>query len=84
MSKFRETLFKSPATKLAQSTTYHPQTVGQLKIANRKVEEMLRAFENYKRDKWDEHLVDLEVAYNSAVNSTTFCSPFYVKYGIHP
>ena len=45
---------------------------------------MIRAFANYKKDNWDEHLVDFEVAYNSSVNSTTLCSPFYVNYGVHP
>ena len=45
---------------------------------------MIRAFANYKTDNWDDNLVEFEVAYNSAVNSTTLCSPFYVNYGIHP
>ena len=84
MSKFWKALFTSFGTKLAPSTAYHPQTDGQSEIANRKVEEMIRAFANYKKDNWDEHLVDFEVAYNSAVNSTTLCSPFFVNYGVHP
>ena len=37
---------------------------------------MIRAFANYKKDNWDEHIVDFEVAYNSAINSTRRCSPF--------
>eukprot|EP00171_Calliarthron_tuberculosum_P022560 IDg22560t1 len=45
---------------------------------------MIRAFANFRKDNWDEHLVDFEVAYNSAVNSTTMCSPFYLNYGIPP
>jgi hypothetical protein len=84
MSKFWKCLFSSLKTKLAPSSAYHPQTDGQSEIANRKVEEMIRAFANFKKDNWDEHLVDFEVAYNSAVNSTTLCTPFYVNYGIHP
>ena len=84
MSKFWQTLFKSLGTKLAPSTAYHPQTDGQSEIANRKVEEMIRAFANFSKDNWDEHLVDFEVAYNSATNSTTLCSPFYINYGLHP
>ena len=84
MSKFWQTLFKSLGTKLAPSTAYHPQTDGQTEIANRKVEEMIRAFANFRKDNWDEHLVDVEVAYNSATNSTTLCSPFYINYGLHP
>lgn len=83
MSKFWKALFKSLNTKLAPSTGYHPQTDGQSEIANRKVEEMIRAFANYKKDNWDQNLVDFEVAYNSAVNSTTLRSPFFINYGIH-
>lgn len=84
MSNFWTSLFKSLRTKLAPSSAYHPQTDGQTEISNRKVEEIIRAFANFRKDNWDEHLVDVEVAYNSAVNSTTMCSPFYVNYGIHP
>ena len=84
MSKFWKTLFRSLGTKLAPSSAYHPQTDGQTEIANRKVEEMIRAFANYRKDNWDKHLIDFEVAYNSAINSTTLCSPFYINYGLHP
>ena len=84
MSKFWKALFKLLGTKLAASSAYHPQTDGQSEIANRKVEEMIRAFVNFRKDNWDEHLVDFEVAYNSAVNSTTLCTPFYINYGLHP
>ena len=84
LSKFWKALFKSLGTKLAPSSAYHPQTDGQSEIANRKVEEMIRAFANFKKDNWDEHLIDIEVAYNSAVNSTTLCTPFFINYGLHP
>ena len=84
MSKFWKELFRSLGTKLAPSTAYHPQTDGQSEIANRKVEEMIRAFANYRKDNWDEHLIDFEVAYNSAVNSTTLSTPFFINYGMHP
>ncbi len=84
MSKFWTTLFKSLGTKLAPSSAYHPQTDGQSEIANRKIEEMIRAFANFRKDNWDEFLIDFEVAYNSSTNATTLCSPFYINYGLHP
>lgn len=83
MTKFWNFLFKSLGTKLVRATAYHPQTDGQSEIANIKFEEMIRAFANYKKDNWDEHLVDYEVAYNSAVNATTLRTPFFINYGIH-
>ena len=45
---------------------------------------MIRTYTNFRKDNWDEHLVDVEVAYNSAVNSVTLCTPFYLNYGINP
>ena len=84
MSKFWKALFQSLGTKLAPSSAYHPQTDGQSEIKNRKIEKMIRAFANYRKDDWDKHLVDFQVAYNSAMNSTTLCTPFFINYGLHP
>ncbi len=50
MRKFWKTLFNLLGTKIAPSTAYHPQTDGQTEIANRKVEEMIRAFANFRKD----------------------------------
>ena len=71
-------------TKLEPSSAYHPQTDGQSEIANRNVEEIICAFANYGKDDWDKHLVDFEVAYNSAMNRTNLCTPFFINYGLHP
>ncbi len=81
---FIKALFKSLGTKSAPSSAYHPQTDDQSEIANRKVEEMIRAFASYKKDNCDDKLVDYELVYNFAFNCTTPCTPFYVNYGIHP
>ena len=45
---------------------------------------MRRTYANYRKDNWDEHLVDVEMACNSAINSITLCSPFYLKYVMTP
>ena len=45
---------------------------------------MIRPYENFRDDNWDEHLVEVEVAYNSAVNSVTLCTLFYLNYGMNP
>ena len=84
MSRFWKTLFDTLGVKIAPSTAYHPQTDGQTEIANRKLEEMIRAFTSFRKDDWDKHLIEFEVAYNSAIHSTTLCTPFYLNYGIHP
>ncbi len=84
MSKFWEALFKFLGTKLALSTACHLQTDGWFEIADGKVDEMIRAFANYKKDNWDEQLVDFEVAFKLAMKSTTLCSAFFINYGIQP
>lgn len=57
MSKFWKALFKSQGTKIKPSSAYHPQTDGQTEISDRNVEEMIRAFSNFRKDNWDKHLV---------------------------
>ena len=61
-----------------------PQTDGQTEIANRKVEEMIRALVNFRKNNCYEHLVDFEVAYNTAIHRTTSFSPFFLKYEMNP
>lgn len=51
---------------------------------NKKIEEMIQAFANYNIDNWDIRLIDFDIAHNSAVNSTTLCTPFNVNYVKHP
>ena len=84
MGKFWKSLFNLLKTRISPSSAYHPQTDGQTEVLNRKVEEMIRAFENYYKDNWDENLIDFEVAYNSSVHKTTMRIPFFLNYGIHP
>ena len=81
---FWKTLFRLLGTKLAPFTAFYLQTDGQTEIANSKVEEMIRAFANFRENNWDDHLVDFEVAFNSAIHSTTSFSLFYLTCGINP
>ena len=78
MSKFWKSLLKSLKTKLALSSAYHPQTDGQSEIVNRKVEEMIRAFVNFQKDNWDDHLVDFEVGLESAAFSSFYRISYHI------
>ena len=66
------------------STTYHPQTDGQTERANRTLEDMLRAFVNYRQDNWDECLPAAEFAYNNSIQASTGYTPFELDCGQAP
>jgi hypothetical protein len=66
------------------STAYHPQADGQTERQNRTLEDMLRAYVNYHRDDWDQHLVAAEIAHNNSQQASTGFSPYFLNYGQHP
>lgn len=84
MSHFWTNLFSMTGVKLTPSSSYHPQTDGQTEVVNKKIEEILRCFVDEHQRNWDQLLVDVEVAYNSAPHSATLYSPFFLNYGLHP
>jgi transposase InsO family protein len=83
-SHFWRALWKQLGTKLSMSTAYHPQADGQTERQNRTLEDMLRAYVNYHRDDWDQHLVAAEIAHNNSQQASTGFSPFFLNYGQHP
>lgn len=66
------------------STAFHPQTDGQTERANRTLEDMLRAFTNYRQDNWEDNLPSAEFACNNATNTSTGLTPFYINQGHDP
>jgi hypothetical protein len=78
---FWRTLWKCLGTQLTMSTAFHPQTDGQTERANRTLEEMLRAYVNFRQDDWDKHLVAAEIAFNSSKHASTGFTPYYLNYG---
>jgi hypothetical protein len=83
-SSFWRVLFKLTGTKLAMSTSRHPQTDGQTERMNRTLEEMLRSFVAYDMRDWDTLLPAVEFAYNDSVQGSTRHSPFFMNYGFNP
>ena len=45
---------------------------------------MIKIFANQHEDDWDEHLVEIEIAINNAVQDSTGYSPFYLNGGQDP
>ncbi|KAI5649651.1 hypothetical protein M9H77_35656 [Catharanthus roseus] len=62
----------------------HPQTVGQIEVVNRTIDQLLRAILKKNLRQWEECLPHIEFAYNRAPHSTTSHSPFQVIYGFNP
>jgi transposase InsO family protein len=83
-SHFWRTLFERYGTKLALSTSYHPQTDGQSERMVRTVKEMLRSVVNHKQDNWADQLSSIEYAYNNSVHPSTNMTPFELDLGYHP
>jgi len=83
-SKFWQTLFSLSGTKIRMSSAYHPQTDGQTEVANRVVEQYLRAFVHRKPSTWGRFLLWVERSYNTSVHSTTGLTPFEVTFGRKP
>src|SRR5579859_3304064 len=84
ISRFWQDLLKQLGTKTAMSTAHHPQTDGQTERANRTLEDMLRAYVNYKQDNWDDCLAAAEFAYNNSPQASTGFSPFFLNNGQDP
>jgi len=83
-SVFWRSLFSILGTRLAMSTSFHPQTDGATERVNRTLEQMLRGFVNDVQDDWDLLLTPLEFAYNNSTQTATGYTPFFMNSGRHP
>ncbi|WVZ52259.1 hypothetical protein U9M48_003335, partial [Paspalum notatum var. saurae] len=63
------------------SSSYHPQTSGQVKRVNQILEDMLRACALTYCTKWDECLPLAEFAYNNSYQKSLEMAPFEALYG---
>jgi hypothetical protein len=80
-SNFWKSLMASLETKLLFSTTYHPQTDGQMKRVNQILEDMLRMNVMHQPKKWEDYLPLVEFSYNNSYQESLKMSPFKVLYG---
>ena len=80
-SRFWKSLHEALGTKLAFSTTYHPQTDGQTERVNQILEDMLRACVLSYGSKWEDCLPFAEFSYNNSYQSSLQMAPFEALYG---
>jgi hypothetical protein len=74
-------LFHLLGTQLQMSTTYHPQSDGQIEHVNQCLETFLRSFVHSCSTKWSAWLPQAEFWYNTCPHSSLGMSPFDVLYG---
>jgi len=66
------------------SSAYHPQTDGQTEVANRIIEQYLRAFIHRKPNSWGRFLLWAEWSYNTSIHSSMGMTRFEVTFGCKP
>src|SRR5260221_4772235 len=70
--------------KLTPSTSYHPQTDGQMERMNQEIEAYLRVFMSHQQDNWADWLPLAEFVYNNKVHTATHWTPFELNTRQHP
>ena len=84
VSKFWQSLFSLSGTKLRMSSAYHPQMDGQTEVANRIIEQYLRAFMHRRPSVWGHFLLWAEWPYNTSTHSATELTPLEITFGRKP
>jgi hypothetical protein len=71
-------------TRLALSTSRHPQTDGQTEVMNQHLEMMLQAYITSSQEDWPQWLDVLQFTYNSATHSSHHSTPAMLLMGYKP
>ena len=63
------------------SSTYHPETDGQIERVNQVLEDMLRMYVMDRQTHWEDYLYLVEFSYNNRYHSSIGMAPFQALYG---
>ena len=66
------------------STTYYPQTNGQIEVTNHTLTTLVRGLVSKRLRDWDTKPPHVEFAYNRTPFHAISHSPFEVRYGVNP
>jgi len=75
-SKFWRALWKHMGSKLKTSTSFGPQTNGQIERVNSVIQRFLRNYVTVDQQDWVDHLELAEFCCNNSEHSTTRATPF--------
>jgi hypothetical protein len=81
VARFWEQLHECLGTKLIRSSSYHPQTDGQMERINQNLEDMLRASILHFDKSWDKCLSLAEFSYNNSYQASLKMALFDALYG---
>lgn len=81
-SRLWDELWTLCGTKLGIATAYHQQTDGQSERQVRTLEESLRMFVNTAGNDWDDRIVHVEIAHNTACHASTGFAPLKLHSGV--
>ena len=80
-AKFWKSFHKAMGTTLDYSTTFHPQTDGQIERVNQIQDDLLRACVLTYGSDWERSLSFAELSYNNSYQASLKMSPFEAMYG---
>src|SRR5258708_6589717 len=84
ISNFSHELVALLGVKLTPSTSYHPQTDGQMECMNQEIEAYLHVFLSHRQDNWADWLPLAELVYNNKIHAVTCWTPFELNASQHP
>lgn len=84
LSAFWTALWEKMNPRLKRSTTFHPQTDGQIEVVNRALVHLLRGYNQKHPRTWDENFIYAQHPFNREVHTSTSKSPFGTGFGYLP
>ena len=84
LSTFWSSIWSLMDTKITKSTSFHPQTDGQIEVVNQMIVHILRMYNSKHPYTWDEILPYVQHSYNKSFHNSIGHNPFQLCLGFQP